>query len=187
MREIMKNRTDIKSLMVGIVALTVVGMLATFYPTWNADAGDKGKGNEVSSQATTGDVPPIVMMPHKSKNELQGKLEKNFKIDSMRPVELHPNKTFKTASITVKNRSKASKKRERRELKDFHNDEFYMSEGKKFLSRYSGMLGVKNLEKNMQLRDIVRRMHMSALLLVQMIQLLVLLLSSPKSHPRCTE
>lgn len=111
----------------------------------------------IDAEATAGDVPPIVMTPHGSKEELENKIEKHFKIDGPGGVRMHPNNTLREVSITVKNRSKASKKRERREFKDFPKNEFYIKEAKKFLSKYSSMLGIKNLEKNMQLKGVTKR------------------------------
>lgn len=103
------------------------------------------KGGEISTQATAGDVPAIEMMPHKSSIEFRKKVKKQFKVNS---IMLHPNKSLKEVNITIKNRSEASKKRRVREFKDYRKDEFYVSEAKKFLAKYSKMFGIKNIEKN---------------------------------------
>lgn len=115
-----------------------------------------GKGIEMSAQATAGDVPPIEMIPHKSKEELKKKLSRDFKISGPMGINLHSNKTLSEIKISVKNRSKLSKVRKRKELDDFRSDYFYVSQGKSFLKKYSGMLGIKNLEKNIKIRGVAK-------------------------------
>lgn len=150
-----------KRLLFLVVALFAV---AVVYPAMDGGcivanagaAGPEDRGGGASEQATAGDVPPIVMVPHKSKAELRKKIEVDFEIHKPSDIKLHKNKTLKKASITAKNRSKDSRESKKRELNNYRNNEFYVLEAKKFLNKYSNMLGISNIENSIRIEGVLK-------------------------------
>ncbi len=152
-KEIMRDKMKIKSkfYLSAIILMLSVGFVLVKSADIVAMAGTSDdKGGGVSAQATAGDVSPIQMMPHKNKDELKKKLEKQFKIDGPFGIALHSDNTLKQVGITVKNRSDASKVIKRRALKDYRSDDFYIQESLKFLRKYSKVIGVSNLDKSLK-------------------------------------
>ncbi len=158
MKSLMEGKMEkkFKNLFFGMVALVVVvaylmvsGGAADAMAAGPADKG-AGKGGGVSDQATAGDVPPIVMTPHGSVEELKPKLSKEFELYLPEGVSLHGDNTLKEVGLTLRSRTEASKIIKRRKLSDFKSGDFYVLEAMSFLRKYSGMLGLQNLENSIK-------------------------------------
>jgi len=126
-----------------ITALAVVLMLSSL---------------SVYAEEPTGEVPPIVLTPHGSVEELGGNLRNIFKVNGPYGVKLHNDRTLKNVSLTLKNRTEASKVAKRNRT-DYKNDEYYLEEARKFLLKYSNIIGVQNIESYLKYGQVSKIKH----------------------------
>lgn len=156
MEKKMKSRT--KFYLPTVVLILPVAFLFVQGADTVAMAGSSdNKGSEISTQATAGDVPPIVMTPHGSIGALKKKIESDFKISGA--FALHPDNTLKDLRISDKKQSKTSKIIKRRKAEDFKSNDFYLSEAKNFIAKYSNRFGFENLEINVHSKGVEKRKY----------------------------